>query len=107
MLIDELAAPPARGDRDLVTVDSNDRDKRSTTATDQLRHHAALGTQRHPVPRVLNVAPTHDSPVLRQSGGANGEPRVRAVCPLHRVNGTAQQGIPIDRRHRCIILHFM
>ena len=106
MLVDELAAPPARGHRNPVPVDGDNRDECASAGADQVRDHAALGAQRHAVTRVLHVATADDTAIGTQARRAHREVRVRTIRVCHRVDGDAQQGVPIDRRHLFHAPHF-
>ncbi len=77
-------------------VDARERDEATTSARVQRRHQAALGAQREPVRRVLDVAAGDDAAVVDECGRTHLQVRVRRVRALRDLARGGPQVVPGD-----------
>ena len=96
VLVEQLAAAPAGDQRLSATVDAGHRDQATAAGGVQRRHQPALGAEREPVRRVLDVARGEHPPVVDQPGHADRVVGVGHVGPragLHRRVRSALQSM--------------
>jgi hypothetical protein len=65
----------------------------------------ALGTIRHSVRGVLDIAARKNLPGFREDGGTYSEIRIRRVCLFHCRAGGSQEGGALFLRSVCLLLH--